>query len=126
MADLGEQLAEPKQELGTRVADLTQLNAVSWPTPKTPRQHLEERIATITEESQRREELLQNDLAAKSKELADTLRKLTAQQEKARQVDALTRDNTAKTDAVKALELKLKTATDESKKKTDELRRWPR
>ena len=85
------------------------------------RAHLEERIATLSDESQRREELLQNDLAGKSKELADTLRKLTAlSQEKVRQVDVLTRDATAKGEIAKQLEQKLKTLFDESKKKTDE------
>jgi ParB family chromosome partitioning protein len=110
-----------KQELGARVSDLTQLNAKlahaedARAQPRRAHRHL-------TEESQRREELLQNDVAAKSKELADTLRKLsTQQQEKVRQVDALTREVTAKTELSKQLELKLKSLFDESKKKTDEL-----
>ena len=53
--------------------------------------NLEERLVTLTDESSRREELLQNDLAKKSNELADTLRKLTTmQQEKTRQADVTT------------------------------------
>lgn len=120
-SDLGEQLAATKQELGQRVAEVTQLSAQLAHAQDT-KGHLEERIQSLTDEAQRREELLQNDLASKSKELADTLRKLTAlSQEKTRQVDALTRDATAKGEAAKTLEAKLKTLFDESKRKTDEL-----
>lgn len=119
--DLAENLTATKQELGARVSELTQMNARLAHAEDT-RAHLEERISSHTEESGRREELLQNDLATKSKELADTLRKLTTlQQEKVRQVDALTREVTAKTEAAKTLEGKLKSLFDESKKKTDEL-----
>lgn len=119
--DLAENLTATKQELGARVSELTQMNARLAHAEDT-RQHLEERITTLSEESQRREELLQNDLATKSKELADTLRKLTTQQqEKVRQVDALSREVHAKTEAAKTLEQKLKALFDESKKKTEEL-----
>jgi chromosome segregation ATPase len=119
--DLAEQLDATRQELGARVAELTQLNA-RFAHAEDTRSHLEERMATLQDESQRREELLQNDLATKSKELADTLRKLTQlQQEKVRQVDQLTREVTTKTELAKQLEVKLKSLFDESKKKTDEL-----
>ncbi|MBS1149240.1 MAG: aglZ, partial [Myxococcaceae bacterium] len=119
--DLNEQLAAIKQELGQRVAEVTQLSA-TLAHAQDAKGHLEERIGTLTEEAQRREELLQNDLATKSKELADTLRKLTAlSQEKTRQADALTRDAHAKGEAVKQLESKLKALFDDSKKKLDEL-----
>lgn len=119
--DLAENLTATKQELGARVSELTQMNARLAHAEDT-RQHLEERITTLSEESQRREELLQNDLATKSKELADTLRKLTTQQqEKVRQVDALNREVHAKTEAARTLEQKLKSLFDESKKKTEDL-----
>lgn len=119
--DLADQLAATKQELGARVADLTQLNA-RLAHAEDAKSHLEERLGTQTNEAQRREELLQNDLATKSKELADTLRKLsTLQQDKARQADALTREATQKTEQARALEAKLKALFDESKKKTEEL-----
>ncbi len=119
--DLSEQLAATKQELGARVAELTQLNA-KFAHAEDTRHHLEERLSTHSNEAQRREELLQNDLAAKSKELSDTLRKLTTlQQEKTRQTDALTREVTARTEQAKQLESKLKSLFDESKKKVDDL-----
>ena len=119
--DLNEQLAGIKQELGQRVAEVTQLSA-GLAHAQDAKGHLEERVGTLTEEAQRREELLQNDLAGKSKELADTLRKLTAlSQEKTRQADALTRDAHAKGEALKLLESKLKSVLDDSKKKLDEM-----
>ncbi len=119
--DLNEQLALIKQELGQRVAEVTQLSA-GLAHAQDAKGHLEERIGTMSDEAQRREELLQNDLANKSKELADTLRKLTAlSQEKTRQADALTRDAHAKGEAVKQLESKLKATFDDAKKKLEEM-----
>jgi ParB family transcriptional regulator, chromosome partitioning protein len=114
-------LSGTKQELGARVAELTQLNS-QLAQADDHRHGLEERVASLTEESQRREELLQNDLAAKSKELADTIRKLTTlQQEKTRQVDALTRDANAKGEQIKQYEIKIKTVIDDAKKRSDEM-----
>lgn len=119
--DLAEQLQATKQELGARVQDLTKLNA-ALAHAEDKAQQLDDRLNANAVESGRLNELLQNDLATKSKELADTLRKLTTlQQEKTRQADALTRDATAKGEQVKNLEAKLKALFDESKKKTDEL-----
>ena len=111
-----------KQELGERVADVTQLTSQLAHT-ENARHNLEERLHTLTEESQRREELLQNDLAGKSKELSDTLRKLTTvTQEKQRQAEEEKRqaDLEAKAAAEAAKKMADQRAAQEAAQKPDE------
>src|SRR5690606_4922340 len=111
--------AATKQELGERVAEVTQLTSQLADTENS-RHSLEDKLHTLTEETQRREELLQNDLAGKSKELSDTLRKLTTvTQEKQRQAEALTRDANAKAEQLKALEARMQQQAADAKKLSD-------
>lgn len=119
--DLGEQLSAMKQELGARVAEVTQLTA-QVAHGEDARAHLEERTQTITEEAQRREEILQNDLAGLTKEKTELERKVaTALADKQRVSDQAGREAIAKNEQIKQLDQKVKLLADEAKKKADEL-----
>jgi len=120
-ADLGEQLSATKQELGARVAEVTQLSS-QLAEAEDARGDLDERLEALAEQANRREDLLRNDLAARSKELTDAQQKLTGlMQEKQRQVEALTRDAAAKTEQARQFEGKLRAAAQEAKKEQDKL-----
>ena len=119
--DLEESLRTLKQELGARVAEVTQLSALV--TQAENRSHqVEERLETLTEENQTQLELLQHDIAQKSQELQDAQRKLaTGLQEAKRQSEALTREVAAKGEQLRQADGKVRILTEDGKKKQDEL-----
>lgn len=119
--DLSEQLSETKNELGDRVAEVTQLSS-QFSQAEDARQDAEERLQALAEDLERREALLQNDLAAKNKDLSDLQHKLVQQtQERQRQVEALTREVSVKTEQIKQAEAKQRVAGDQAHRREEEL-----
>ncbi len=108
LADLHDQHAHLKLELGARMAEVTQLTARAA-TAENERMHVEERLADFQEEAGRREELLRGDLTALVQQAEDTRTRMgDLQSEARRERDALAHEAQTKGEQVRAAETRLR------------------
>ena len=121
LAELHDQHAHLKLELGARMAEVTQLTARAA-TAEDARMHLEERLANFQEEAGRREELLRGDLTALVQQAEDSRTRMAdVQTEARRERDAVAHEAQSKGEQLRQSEARLRELQERSEQQNAEL-----